>query len=492
MSQHKLLEVKDFSLTFRGKESEHTVYKGAGLSINTNEVIGLLGPSGSGKSVLAKAIFNGSMGNQALTSGSIHYLDKEGSETPLFPAKTGKNHHIYGNDVCLIFQEPGLAFNPVLTIGHQITEVVRKHQLLDKKESLKLLVSKMNGVGLRDPGHLNKYPHELSGGELQRFMILMATINRPRFLVADEPTTSLDSINQKEVLNLLNELHQQGTSLLVISHDPKVLNYLSAKVYEVKDQHLQPYEPKSSLSHVIDKWESENQENALTVDISSIRYKDFVAVEALRLKVKRHEILGIVGSSGCGKSTLAKAMCGLIPFAGQVSPAYPKGKIQMIFQHPGAALDPSQSIGNAVLEALKVSGVKDKKERKSRTLQLFYQVELDAKFMEYYPHQLSGGMKQRACIARALATSPELLICDEAVSSLDTELKERIAQLLISLSKERGMTLIFISHDIGLVERLSHRILVMDQGKVVDEINTKDNISQSASETLKQLMDARL
>lgn len=491
MSRKKLLEVRDLSVSFVTRETKHPVYHKAHLEIFAGDAVGLLGPSGSGKSVLTKAIFNHSFGIKASVQGSISYFDESSKETLLFPARTGSNHRIYGNEVCMVFQEPGLAFNPVFTIGNQIVEVIKKHKGLSKKEALDLIAEQMVKVGLHDADHLKKYPHELSGGQLQRFMLLMAVVNKPRLLIADEPTTSLDSITQKEVLDLLKDLHASGTALLVISHDVKVLNYLSANIYEVKNQQLAQYDVPTTRDRTIDLG-LPKQETALSAQIEAVKYEKFEAVKTLSFEAKKCEILGIVGSSGCGKSTLVKAISDLIPFSGEIAPKYPKGKLQMIFQHPGQALNPSQTIGNAVIEALKISGVKNRNTRISRCDALFEQVGLDQKFKGYYPFQLSGGMKQRACIARALATSPEVLICDEAVSSLDAELKEKIAALLVSLAKELEMTLLFISHDIGLVSQLCHRILVMDKGQIVEEVSNASQLEKPTSEALKNLLNARL
>ena len=492
MTRQLLLEIKNFSLSFKGKERDHLVYENACLSVGVGETIGLLGPSGSGKSALAKAIFNGLRSSESQSSGVITFLDQTGKPTQLFPAKVGRNHHIYGQDICMVFQEPSLAFNPVLTIGHQIAEVIVKHQRIDKSRARDLTLSAMEKVGLNDPAHLKKYPHELSGGQLQRFMLLMAVVNEPKLLVADEPTTSLDSIHQKEVLDLLRERQRQGTALLIISHDVGVLKYLNAQIYKVNEYKIAPYGPKPSLNISIENRAKKKGALVLDVEISHIKYRDFLAVGAIDFQLKSNEILGIVGPSGCGKSTLAKGICGLLPLSGSVSPTYPKGKIQMIFQHPGAALDPTQSIGNAVMEALKVSGVRNKKIRRSKCEALFNQVGLAHTYMGHYPHQMSGGMKQRACIARALATSPKVLICDEAVSSLDADLKVKIVNLLISLSRDHDMSLIFISHDLALVEQLCNRILVMDKGVIVDEVESVSGTNRVISGTMKLLMEARL
>jgi len=490
MEGNTLLEVKDLSISFEGKEEEHVIYKNANLTIQKGETIGLLGPSGSGKSVLAKTIFNVAPRQLQHHSGSISFHSDSGNHQ-LFPAKKGKNHRIYGAHISMVFQEPSLAFNPVISIGKQVIEVVRKHQGIGKKEAAALIQQELPKFNLDGKGYLAKYPHQLSGGQLQRLMILMATVNKPDLLIADEPSTSLDTITQKQVLDLLIGLREQGTALLVITHDLKVLRYLKAHILEVKEHGLSPYTSVTSSQHTIAK-SALGDSIALKGEGINVRFKDLKAVDNVDFQLKHKEVLGIVGPSGCGKSTLSKAICSLVPHSGSLSPKYPTGKVQMIFQHPGSALDPLQKIGNAVNEALRVSGIRDKKVRRAKTEALFDQVGLPLKFYGYRPFQLSGGLKQRACIARALATSPEVLICDEAVSSLDATLKWQIAKLLVSLAQKQGMSLLFISHDIELVSTICHRVLVMDEGKVVEEFVAGDELPVGGSKTLERLLAARI
>lgn len=490
MEGNTLLEVKDLSISFEGKGEEHVIYKNANLRIQKRETIGLLGPSGSGKSVLAKTVFNSTPRQLKHNSGIINFLDGT-QKHQLFPAQKGKNHRIYGAHISMVFQEPGLAFNPVISIGKQLIEVVRKHQGIGKKEAAALIQEHLPKFDLAGKGYLAKYPHQLSGGQLQRLMILMATINKPDLLIADEPTTSLDTVTQKQVLDLLIGLREQGTALLVITHDLKVLRYLDARILEVKDQSLSPHIAGVHHEQKMAKTEL-GASNALDCQGMMVQFKELKAVDGVEFQLRHKEVLGIVGPSGCGKSTLSKAICELVPHKGSITPKYPTGKVQMIFQHPGSALDPIQKIGNAVNEALKVSGVKDKKVRRKKTEELFDQVGLPLKFYDYRPFQLSGGLKQRACIARALATSPEILICDEAVSSLDASLKWQIATLLVSLAQKQGMSLLFISHDIELVNKICHRVLVMDAGKVVQEFTTQNELPSSGSATLESLLEARI
>lgn len=490
MEAKTLLEVNDLSLSFKDRTEEHAIYQHANLCIKEGEMIGLLGPSGSGKSVLAKTIFNATPRQLLHQSGSIRYHGAKGA-VQLFPAKRGKNHPVYGKDISMVFQEPGSAFNPVISVGSQLIEVVRKHQGLSKKQAAALIEEQLPLFDLVGKGYLAKYPHQLSGGQLQRLMILMAVVNQPKLLIADEPTTSLDTITQKQVLDLLLRLQMSGMALLIITHDSKVLNYLHARVVEVQDLELKAYTPQAPETPIALQHEPEAAVVLNTKQLE-VRFDDFTAVKNVNLQLHKKEVLGIVGPSGCGKSTLSKALCGLLPYAGSIAPEYAKGKVQMIFQHPDGALDPIQKIGNAVTEALKVAGLRSKTERLAEAKILFERVGLPLKFFDYRPFQLSGGLKQRACIARALAASPEILICDEAVSSLDATLKWQIAGLLVSLAAEKNMSLIFISHDIDLANRICHRLLVMEAGELVDAFTTKEELPDGGSMTLRQLREARI
>lgn len=490
MMADALLTVDKLSLAFEEKGGENVLYQEAGLQIQPGEVLGILGPSGSGKSVLAKAIFNSSPRQLRHTSGSIQFHSEKGN-VQLFPAKRGRNHAVYGKEVSMVFQEPALAFNPVISIGAQLIEVVRKHQGLGKRQAAALIESLLPEFDLHGKGYLAKYPHQLSGGQLQRLMILMAVSNQPKLLIADEPTTSLDSVTQKQVLDLLLRLQSKGMALMVITHDVQVLKYLGARVLAVQEHNLVPVTPET-ITPELPVQQAPTAQTVLEVKDLDVRFENFVAVNQVSFALQKQEVLGIVGPSGCGKSTLSKAICQLLPYKGSVGPDYATGKVQMIFQHPGGALDPIQKIGSAVMEALKVAGVKPKSRRLEGAQELFKQVGIPLKFFDYRPFQLSGGLKQRACIARALATSPEILICDEAVSSLDAALKWQIAALLLRLAHEKGLSLVFISHDLALVNRICHRVLVMDQGEVVESFTTQEKLPEKGSKTLARLKEALL
>ncbi|MGB0430435.1 MAG: ABC transporter ATP-binding protein [Bacteroidia bacterium] len=486
-----ILQISDFSLSFGGPKNRQCILNNAYLTINKGQIVGLVGPSGSGKSVLAKSIFNAWQFEKVHQSGSITFYDNE-KPVSLINKKRGAHQHIYGKKLGMIFQEPQLAFNPVLRCGKQIIEVAQKHLCLKQNEALNKVTEAIKTLGL-NAETLRAFPHELSGGQLQRLMIAMAIITKPQLIVADEPTTSLDSVSQKQILDILIELNKtHGTALLMITHDPKVLTYLQAKTYELKQSRLT--EAKNSNYNNLTEIELIKPKNELALEINNISFyynKSQTILNDISLRLKKGEILGIVGSSGCGKSTLAKILCGLEQGNTLPIPTYEKGKIQLIFQQPGSALDPSQRAYSAITEALKVAGLKPKAERKKRADAILNEVGFPLDHGQKYPYQLSGGQKQRLCIARALCSSPKILICDEAVSSLDAYLKQQIIELLIKLCKTQGLSIIFISHDIDLVINNCHRTLVMEKAKIADEI-IGNNIAKSKTVALQKLLEARL
>lgn len=490
----QLLKIKDFSLGFKNKKDFVKIFNNVNLAIREGQIVGLLGNSGCGKSVIAKSIFNAWHNEMVVTQGQISFFDLD-QEKILLPAKKGAHHQIYGSQIAMVFQEPSLAFNPVFTCYNQIFEVAKKHLLLSDQEIAIEIAALAKKLGLEKCDFESAYPHEISGGQLQRLMILMAIITKPKLLVADEPTTSLDTISQKQVLEIFKHLNStNGTSILIVTHDYKVMKYLNAETYLVKNKSI---ERKESFDGTEDLITFENEislekTNAIKLEKTSFSYNKEPVLNNIELELKTNEVLGVVGPSGCGKSTLAKLLVGLIADKPALEPKYSMGEIQIIFQHPGAALDPSQKAFSAITEALWVKGLKPKSQRKEKAQSLLKQVGLDEAHFDKFPHQLSGGQKQRLCIARALASKPKILICDEAVSSLDEALKEKIINLLLGLRKQYGLSIIFISHDISIVEKISQRIIVMDNGEIA-ELGTPDELlANPKSDTLKKLIESSL
>lgn len=489
-TEQPILQIKDFSLAFKGKGLSQSVLQNTFLTINQGDIVGLVGPSGTGKSVLARSIFNAWSFEKVVQSGEILFFEN-GRVRNLITKKRGANHDVYGKHISMVFQEPKLAFNPVKRVGHQILEVAKKHLLLNDKEALNEVEKALELVSL-ETSHLKAYPHELSGGQLQRLMIAMAIITKPKLIIADEPTTSLDSVAQKQILELFKKLNKEfRTALLMITHNPAVLDFLNAKTYQLKNKSL--VEKADFEKHAINTVVSNNStaENVISINDLNFSYSENDNVlNNVAINLNDGEVLGIVGSSGCGKSTLAKVLCGLEIGSEKPTPQLKIGKVQLIFQHPGSALDPSQRAISVIKEALHVAGVNPRLQRQKKAEELLEKVGFPLDHKEKHPFQLSGGQKQRLCIARALCSNPEILICDEAVSSLDAQLKYQIIELLLELNKDQGLSIIFISHDIELVANTCSRILVMEKGRVVEVIESKDQLQAPKSNALNELLNS--
>ena len=489
---HKLLDIKDFSLAFKDQSLRHEIYKKADLEIAPGEIVGIVGPSGSGKSVLVRSIFNAWEQQNAEVRGQINFYS--GDQThQLLPAKRGLNHRIYGKEISLIFQEPKEALDPLSTCRKQIKRLLSKHGFLKSHSFNELVEPLLKRLQLQENNILDKYPHELSGGQAQRIMILMAISTKPSLLIADEPTTSLDSINQKEVLDILKELNQNhGTAILMISHNSMIMSYLGAKMYQLLDRQL--------TNHGSYKREKElpfsptPTSTSVTLEVKELTFSYNPKVPILQnisFLMYKGEKLGLVGLSGSGKSTLAKILAGLLPSNGSCQPLYKPGEIQMVFQHPGQVLDPSQSVISVMKEALLIAGVKQKKNRLEKATELLRRVGLVEKLYDLHPHQLSGGQKQRLCIARSLVNAPKILLADEAISSLDERIKHEILLLLNSLVEQNNMSLLYISHDIKSVTQLCSRILVIEEGKLVLD-TPSTSIEHSENPLLAKLLESEL
>ncbi|MFY0673962.1 MAG: ABC transporter ATP-binding protein [Bacteroidia bacterium] len=490
-TEQTILQINDFSLAFEEKNSQQTIFKKANLSIKSGEIIGLVGPSGSGKSVLARAIFNAWSFESVCQSGEIIYIENN-KKRNLITKKRGANNDVYGKHISMVFQEPKLAFNPVIRVGRQIIEVAKKHLMLTEKEAYEEAVKTLSLLSL-DHSFLKPFPHELSGGQLQRLMIAMAIISKPKLIIADEPTTSLDTVSQKQILELFKFLNQKrDMALLMITHNQAVLNFINAKTYQLENQALKPkQESLSAVPRAINR-ASLSQDLILSTSNLSFSYNPKNSVlNNISLSLNKGEILGIVGSSGSGKSTLAKVLSKLENGDSKIEPNFKIGDVQLIFQHPGSALDPSQKAISVITEALKIAGVKPKPERLKKANELLVKVGFPLDHSQKHPFQLSGGQKQRLCIARALCIKPKVLICDEPVSSLDAHLKNQIIDILIDLNTTQGLPIIFISHDIELVANICQRILVLEKGEIVEETSYQ-KLKNARSNALKELVNAQI
>lgn len=485
-----LLEIKNLKINFTHDGGKKTAVRGIDFAVNKNEIVGLVGESGSGKTVTALSVMRLLPGRDCASRGEILF---EGTDL----AKVSEKEilRVRGAEIAMIFQEPFTSLNPVLTVGEQVDEAILTHKKISKKEAKKETLTLLEKVRLKDPGRVyDSYPHLLSGGQRQRAMIAMAISMKPKLLIADEPTTALDVTIQAEILELILELKREiGMSVLFISHDFGVINKVVDRFLIMKEGILVAKESDyakrlleaSKLTTVgagatMRKIHIEapvpTRASAITlknltktfVVEKGVFKREGASVKAVRnvsLEIKEGKTLGVVGESGSGKTTLGKLLMGLLKAdSGTAELATPA---QIVFQDPYSSLDPRMRMQDIVLEGPVIRGMK-KSEREGILRDVLFKVHLNYKDRLKYPHQFSGGERQRIAIARALAVKPRILILDEPVSSLDVIIQREILKLLKDLQKELSLTYIFISHDLRVVEYMADEVAVMQEGEIVE------------------------
>lgn len=526
-----LLNVKNLSVRFSpsGRPVVDAV-QGVSFSVAPKETLALVGESGSGKSVTAFSILKLLPYPMAShPSGEILFDNQN-----LLNISDADIRQIRGRKIGMIFQEPMTALNPLHTISKQIAETVRLHLGYSKKQSLERVKELLELVefseGLK---RLDAYPHQLSGGQRQRVMIAMALACNPDLLIADEPTTALDVTIQASIVKLLQKLQADlGMSMLLISHDLGMVKHLAHQVAvmhlgkivesgsanEVLNAPKHPYtqrliacEPKGEADPIDKKASVQLEAHDLSVHFENRSLFSFkklppkVAVDKVSLSLKEGETLGIVGESGSGKSTLAFAILrlvsskGKVVFLGKELPASLKlmrllrKDLQIIFQDPFGSLNPRFSIFDVVCEGLRVHEANlDQKVLQQKAKLALEQVGLNAAFLERYPHELSGGQRQRVAIARALVLNPKLVILDEPTSALDRSIQADILDLLRDLQKNYHLSYIFISHDLKVVRAMAHRMIVMCQGKIVEQGDAHEIFENPQHKYTKALLNAVL
>jgi peptide/nickel transport system ATP-binding protein len=446
---------------------------------------------------------------------------------------------VRGNDVAMIFQEPMTSLNPVLTIGRQLTEAIRVHYRTSAAEARERAIAALKAVRIGEPERrLRQYPHELSGGMRQRVMIAMAIAGEPKLLIADEPTTALDVTVQAQILELIRDLQATaGTAVILITHDMGVVAEMADRVVVMNGGRMVEEGPVDAIFHA----PREDYTRMLLAAVPRLgsappaeappaRAGDAVvtvrdltvgfdilggllrrpvsrvhAVEGISFDVRRGETLALVGESGCGKSTTGRALLNLVPWQGAITidgrataglarhamkPV--RRDIQMVFQDPYASLDPRMTVGELVGEPMVVHGIASGSELRDRVAALFRRVGLSPDQMRRHPHEFSGGQRQRICIARALSVSPKVIVADESVSALDVSVQARVLALLQELQAELGLSYVFISHDMAVVEQVSHRIAVMYLGQIV-EIGAREQVLRDPRHRYtRRLLDAVL
>jgi len=498
-----VLEVTNLSVSFGTGDGTVNAVRGVSFSIEKGETVALVGESGSGKSVTALSTVALVPGATAIT-GSVKYDGQE-----MLGASDDVLRRIRGNDISFIFQEPMTSLNPLHTLEKQITESLMLHQGLRGAAARARVIELLTKVGIRDPEtRLGAYPHQLSGGQRQRVMIAMALANGPDLLVADEPTTALDVTIQAQILELLAELKRDmGMSLLFITHDLTIVRRIADRVCVMQGGEIVEQGPTAEIfanpQHAYTRKllaaEATGGPDPVAQDAPEIvatqnlrvwfpiqrgllrRTVGHVkAVNAATLSVRAGETVGIVGESGSGKTTLALAIMRLISSEGPVlflgrdvqglhsRELRPLRKdMQIVFQDPFGSLSPRMTVEQIVAEGLAVHGV-GRVDRRQQVAEVLTEVGLDPEMMDRYPHEFSGGQRQRIAIARAMILRPRLVVLDEPTSALDMTVQVQIVELLRALQRKNKIAYLFISHDLKVVRALSHKVIVMKNGDVVE------------------------
>ncbi len=521
-----LMEVRNLSIAFTQDGKSHSAVQNVSFDIRKGETVALVGESGSGKSVTALSTVS-LLPESAEITGSVVY---EGTE--MIGAPEADLRRVRGNDISFIFQEPMTSLNPLHTLEKQLAESILLHQGLSGAPARAKIIELLNKVGIVDPeSRLSAYPHQLSGGQRQRVMIAMALANGPELLIADEPTTALDVTIQAQILELLAELKRsEGMSMLFITHDLGIVRKIADRVFvmkggeivergETRELFANPQHPytktllSAESSGVPDPVPDDAETIATTKDLRiwfpiqrgflKRTVGHVKAVNAATLSVRAGETVGIVGESGSGKTTLALAIMRLISSKGPVvfmgrdiqglgsrelRPL--RAEMQIVFQDPFGSLSPRMTAEEIIAEGLTIHDVDKTRNRRELVAEIMSEVGLDPVLMHRYPHEFSGGQRQRIAIARAMILRPRLVVLDEPTSALDMTVQVQIVELLRDLQKKHRLAYLFISHDLKVVRALSHKVLVMKRGDVVEQGDADQIFDSPQTDYTRALMAA--
>ncbi|WP_417206540.1 ABC transporter ATP-binding protein [Antarctobacter sp.] len=523
-----LLQVRDLKVGFRQDGLTIPAVKGVSFEIEKGETVALVGESGSGKSVTALSTVS-LLGDSARVEGSVLYNGAE-----MIGAGDKRLRDVRGNDISFIFQEPMTSLNPLHTLEKQIRESLELHQGLRGDAARTRIIELLTKVGIRDAEtRLGAYPHQLSGGQRQRVMIAMALANGPELLIADEPTTALDVTIQAQILDLLAGLKEaEDMSLLFITHDLGIVRKIADRVCVMKNGEIVEQgktseifaNPQHPYTQMLLSAEStgtpdpvdEGAELIASTDNLKIwfpiqrgllkRTVGYVkAVNDASIAVRAGETVGIVGESGSGKTTLALAIMRLIGSEGQITyrgqdvNAWStkrlrklRSEMQIVFQDPYGSLSPRMTCEQIIAEGLEVHGAPDGRPHRELVAEVMVEVGLDPMAMHRYPHEFSGGQRQRIAIARAMVLRPRLLVLDEPTSALDMTVQVQIVNLLRALQRRYDLAYLFISHDLKVVRAMSHKVIVMKQGDVVEHGSAQDIFEAPQTDYTRTLLAAAL
>jgi len=501
-----LLKVNNLTVSFSTGVKKNTVIDNISFSIEENETVGLVGESGSGKTLTGFSVMGILPRTAEKDRGEIIFGGKD-----ISCFSSAEMRGIRGSGIGIVFQEPFTSLNPVLRVGYQISEMFLGDKSVSQHECKRRVINLLNEVRLKESGRIfDSYPHQLSGGQRQRVMIAMAVARNPRLLIADEPTTALDVTVQAEILQLLKTLKQElKMSILFITHDFGIINEMADRVLVMKDgiivergkkddilknpghdytRELIKAVPRIDVTKAISRVpegkdvfiNTSRLTKSFSIEKGMLRKEvgKLFAVKNVTMNILRGQTAGLVGDSGCGKSTLGKLLLGLdTPDSGEVSvngirvkkhmPKAVRKLMQIVFQDPYSSLDPRMRMGDIVTEGAVLLGL-NSKEIKDSMREVLEKVQLTYADQDKFPHQFSGGQRQRIAIARALMVQPEFLVLDEPVSSLDVLIQQGILKLLQDLKRDMGLTYLFISHDLRVVESISDIVYVMYAGEIIE------------------------
>ena len=519
-----LLNVDNLSVSFVTRNGTNKAVDNVSFSVEERQITAIIGESGSGKSVSCYAM----LGLVPSPPGRIDGGTALFQGQDLLALSEAELRAIRGRDIAMIFQDPMTCLNPFMKIGDQLIEPLTLHKGLAKGPAREQAIALLDEVGIRDPqAAMNAFPHEFSGGMRQRVMIAMALINEPKLLIADEPTTALDVTIQAQILKLIAELQtKRDIGVLFISHDLAVVSDIADQIVVMeKGKVVESGQPKA----IFDNPQHAYTQKLLAAIPSGHKAADTVApdplirikhlrtwftptagakpvkaVDDVSLEIHRGEVLGLVGESGSGKSTLGRSILRLVPITGgQIafedtdlsalegrSLKQFRHRMQMIFQDPYASLNPRMTVYDTLAEPLLLHGLVTKSGLDQAIRELMDNVGLARTFVRKYPHEFSGGQRQRIAIGRALATRPEFIVADEPVSALDVTIQAQILDLLADLTKEYGLTMLFISHDLAVIRQIADRIAVMYHGQLVEEGSTAQVFDSPREQYTRSLLAA--